>query len=116
MEKAIKSIILAAGKGTRMKSQTPKVLHKIFNKEILGYVIDAVNSTGKAQENYIIVGHCAQQVEDYVNNNYDSLLTVNGDITKETFPGVKKMCEEAYRYTAKEFKKDARYMGITRTL
>lgn len=51
-----------------------------------------------------------------VNNNYDSLLTVNGDITKETFPGVKKMCEEAYRYTAKEFKKDARYMGITRTL
>lgn len=51
-----------------------------------------------------------------VNNNYESLLTVNGDITKETFPGVKKMCEEAYRYTAKEFKKDARYMGITRTL
>ena len=51
-----------------------------------------------------------------INNNYDSLLTVNGDITKETFPGVKKMCEEAYRYTAKEFKKDARYMGITRTL
>ena len=72
MEKAIKSIILAAGKGTRMKSQTPKVLHKIFNKEILGYVIDAVNSTDKAQENYIIVGHCAQQVEDYVNNNYDN--------------------------------------------
>lgn len=51
-----------------------------------------------------------------VNNNYESLLTVNGDITKETFPGVKKMCEEAYRYTTKEFKKDARYMGITRTL
>lgn len=51
-----------------------------------------------------------------VNNNYESLLTVNGDIDKDTFPGVKKMCEEAYRYTAKEFKKDARYMGITRTL
>ena len=51
-----------------------------------------------------------------INNSYESLLTVNGDITKETFPGVKKMCEEAYRYTAKEFKKDARYMGITRTL
>ena len=59
MEKAIKSIILAAGKGTRMKSQTPKVLHQIFNKELLGYVIDALNNTGKVEENYIIVGHCA---------------------------------------------------------
>lgn len=51
-----------------------------------------------------------------VNNNYESLLTVNGDITKETFPGVKKMCEEACKYTAKEFQKDSRLMGITRTL
>lgn len=51
-----------------------------------------------------------------VNNNYESLLTVNGDITKETFPGVKKMCELACQYTSKELKKDARYMGITRTL
>ena len=51
-----------------------------------------------------------------VNNNYESLLTVNGDIDKDTFPGVKKMCEEAYQYTSKKMKKDARYMGITRTL
>ena len=36
MEKTIKTIILAAGKGTRMKSETPKVLHKIFNKEPFG--------------------------------------------------------------------------------
>ena len=48
--------------------------------------------------------------------HYDSLLTVNGDIDKEVFPGVKKMCEEACRYTAKEFQKDSRYMVITRTL
>ena len=41
----VKSIILAAGKGTRMKSDTPKVLHQIFNKTLLGYVIDAVNNT-----------------------------------------------------------------------
>ena len=59
LNKPIKSIILAAGKGTRMKSETPKVLHQIFNKELLGYVIDAVNNTGLAQENYVIVGHCA---------------------------------------------------------
>lgn len=70
MEKKIKSIILAAGKGTRMKSETPKVLHKIFNKELLGYVIDAVNATGMAEENFVIVGHCAQEVEKYVQENY----------------------------------------------
>ena len=51
-----------------------------------------------------------------VNNNYESLLTVNGNIDKDTFPGVKKMCELACQYTSKELKKDARYMGITRTL
>lgn len=66
----IKSIILAAGKGTRMKSETPKVLHKIFNKELLGYVIDAVNNTGMAQENFVIVGHQAEMVEKFVTENY----------------------------------------------
>ena len=72
MEKKIKSIILAAGKGTRMKSETPKVLHKIFNKEILGYVLGAANNTGKVTENYVIVGHCAQEVEDYITKNYNN--------------------------------------------
>lgn len=66
----IKTIILAAGKGTRMKSETPKVLHKIFDKELLGYVLDAVNATGMVEENFVIVGHCAEQVENYVSNNY----------------------------------------------
>ena len=50
----MKSIILAAGKGTRMKSETPKVLHEIFNKTLLGYVIEAVNNTGMADENIVI--------------------------------------------------------------
>ena len=70
MEKKIKTIILAAGKGTRMKSETPKVLHKIFNKELLGYVLDAANKTGMTEENFVIVGHCAQEVEKYVKINY----------------------------------------------
>ena len=72
MERKIKSIILAAGKGTRMKSEKSKVLHTIFNKELLGYVIDAVNNTGKAEENYIIVGHQAEAVEQYVTKNYNN--------------------------------------------
>ena len=72
----VKSVILAAGKGTRMKSETPKVLHEIFNKTLLGYVIDAVNNTGLADENYVIVGHQAERVEEFVQKNYDNAKTV----------------------------------------
>ena len=72
----IKSIILAAGKGTRMKSEKPKVLHEIFNKTLVGYVIDAVNGTGLADENFVIVGHQAERVEEYVKTNYNNARTI----------------------------------------
>lgn len=72
----IKSIILAAGKGTRMKSDMPKVLHTIFDKTLVGYVIDAVNNTGLADENFVIVGHQAERVEEFVNQNYDNAKCV----------------------------------------
>ena len=73
---AIKSIILAAGKGTRMKSEKPKVLHEIFDKTLLGYVLDAVNGTGKVDESFVIVGHQAERVDEYVKNNYSNAKTI----------------------------------------
>ena len=60
----VKTVILAAGKGTRMKSDIPKVLHKIFDKELVAYVIDAVENI--SSENFVIVGHQADKVEDYI--------------------------------------------------
>ena len=66
----IKSIILAAGKGTRMKSDKSKVLHKIFDKTLLGYVLDAVNGTHMVEQSYVIVGHQAEAVTEFVNDNY----------------------------------------------
>ena len=72
----LKSVILAAGKGTRMKSETPKVLHTIFEKTLVGYVIDAVNNTGLADENFVIVGHQAERVEEYIKDNYKNAKTV----------------------------------------
>lgn len=72
----LKSIILAAGKGTRMKSDKPKVLHEIFNKALLGYVIDAVNDTGLADENIVIVGHQADKVQEFIGENYKNAKTV----------------------------------------
>lgn len=63
----VKAVILAAGKGTRMKSDLPKVLHPIFTKPLLGYVLDAINSTGLVEENIVVVGHGAEKVENFVN-------------------------------------------------
>ena len=40
----LKSIILAGGKGTRMKSELPKVLHKVYDRCIIDYVCDACNN------------------------------------------------------------------------
>ena len=70
----LKSIILAAGKGTRMKSETPKVLHKIMDKTLLGYVLDNVKNI--VTESFVIVGHHAEEVEKFVKENYASAKTV----------------------------------------
>ena len=70
----MKSIILAAGKGTRMKSETPKVLHKIMDKTLLGYVLDNVKNI--VDESFVIVGHHAQEVEQFVKDNYENAKTV----------------------------------------
>ena len=66
----IKSIVMAAGKGTRMKSDMPKVLHTIFDKTLLGYVLDAANNTKLSDENFVIVGHQADVVSSYLKENY----------------------------------------------
>ena len=70
----IKAVILAAGKGTRMKSNTPKVLHKIFEKPLLGYVLDNVKNI--VNESFVIVGHHAEEVTKYVQKEYENAKTV----------------------------------------
>lgn len=87
----IKSVILAAGKGTRMKSETPKVLHKIFDKTLLGYVLDSVKF---ASEAFVIVGHKAEEVTEYVNKNYSFAKTVLQTPQLGTGHAVSMVCPE----------------------
>lgn len=75
MTKNINAVILAAGKGTRMKSDTSKVLHRIFDKTLLGYVLDAVNKTDLVDKSFVIVGHQAEEVTKFVTENYANAST-----------------------------------------
>lgn len=56
------AVILAAGKGTRMKSTLPKVLHKIGGKPMVQHVIDAADVAG-AKKKVVVVGFGAECVE-----------------------------------------------------
>jgi len=60
--KDIKAIVLAAGKGTRMKSQKPKVLHEIFSKPLVGWVLRALGDI----EPIVVAGHGFDMVQEYL--------------------------------------------------
>lgn len=61
------AIILAAGKGTRMKSNKPKVLAEILFKPMLGYVIDACKGAD-VTDICVVTGHKSEQVEGYLSS------------------------------------------------
>ncbi|NGN70166.1 bifunctional UDP-N-acetylglucosamine diphosphorylase/glucosamine-1-phosphate N-acetyltransferase GlmU [Streptomyces sp. A7024] len=54
-------VVLAAGEGTRMKSKTPKVLHSICGRSLVGHVVTAAESLDPA-ELVVVVGHAREQV------------------------------------------------------
>ena len=58
-------IVLAAGRGTRMKSELPKVLHPIGGQPMVASVLDTARQLG-AERLHVVVGHGASQVSDAV--------------------------------------------------
>ncbi|MCB2183439.1 MAG: NTP transferase domain-containing protein [Desulfobulbaceae bacterium] len=59
----VSAIILAAGKGTRMKSSLAKVLHTVFYRPMLFHVLDAVNKLDISQT-VVVTGHQYEAVEE----------------------------------------------------
>ncbi|MBU2501849.1 NTP transferase domain-containing protein, partial [bacterium] len=59
----IEAVILAAGKGTRMKSDLPKVLHPLSGRPLLDHVLDTVEAAGIGHA-VVVVGHQADLVRE----------------------------------------------------
>lgn len=102
---SITTIILAAGKGTRMRSDIPKVLHKIANRPLLQHVYDTsaqlsensikivyghgadlvkqslghLDAVWVEQEQQLGTGHAVQQAADHINDE-DKVLILYGDV------------------------------------
>lgn len=62
MQPSIIAVVLAAGKGTRMKSTVAKVLHQVFFRPMIHHVLDVVRHTG-IDQCAVIIGHQRQAVE-----------------------------------------------------
>ncbi|MFI1969736.1 bifunctional UDP-N-acetylglucosamine diphosphorylase/glucosamine-1-phosphate N-acetyltransferase GlmU [Streptomyces cinnamoneus] len=58
-------VVLAAGEGTRMKSATPKVLHEICGRSLVGHVVAAARELGP-EHLVVIVGHAREQVSAHL--------------------------------------------------
>lgn len=62
-DKYVMTVIMAAGKGTRMKSKKSKLVHKIYDKELVKRVAELAAQVG-SDEIVTVVGHLREQVEE----------------------------------------------------
>lgn len=91
MEEVI-GIIMAAGKGTRMKTEKAKCVHKVYGKEMVQRVVNIARSAG-INEIITVVGHKREQVEEVLKDSvkyaYQEELLGTGDTIKQALPLLK---------------------------
>lgn len=66
MKANIGCVILAAGEGTRMKSEVPKVLFDICGKPMIGHLLDTVSKVNEFNKIYIVVGYKSEEVKQKI--------------------------------------------------
>jgi len=105
MEQSTVALVLAAGKGTRMKSDKSKLVHKIYGKELVKRVVETAKKSGvdevvtvvgykkeqvqlvlgdtvkyAYQEEMLGTGHAVLQAEEYLKNKSGKVVVLNGDV------------------------------------
>jgi bifunctional UDP-N-acetylglucosamine pyrophosphorylase/glucosamine-1-phosphate N-acetyltransferase len=73
------AVILAAGKGTRMRSALPKVLHRAAGRPLLAWVIDAARAAGCGRI-LVVVGHDAERVRAQIAADAGEAGDAGGDL------------------------------------
>jgi bifunctional UDP-N-acetylglucosamine pyrophosphorylase/glucosamine-1-phosphate N-acetyltransferase len=61
---SLRTVVLAAGKGTRMKSDLPKVMHPAYGRPMVEWVVDAAFAAG-SEEVILVIGHGAELVRSH---------------------------------------------------
>ena len=68
-------VVLAAGEGTRMKSSTPKVLHEVAGRSLVGHVLNAISALAPRQVR-VVVGAGREAVEEHLREVAPNVTTV----------------------------------------
>lgn len=120
MEQDIVAVVLAAGKGTRMKSNKSKLVHKIYGKELVKRVVetaeksdikDIISVVGYKkeevqkvlgdsvkyayQEEMLGTGHAVLQAEEYLEGRKGKVVVLNGDVPIIRPETIKKLIEKS---------------------
>ena len=105
MKQNAMALVLAAGKGTRMKSDKSKLVHKIYGKELVRRVVETAQKSGvdevvtvvgykkeqvqlvlgdtvkyAYQEEMLGTGHAVLQAEEYLKDKHGKVVVLNGDV------------------------------------
>jgi len=111
--------IMAAGKGTRLKSKHPKVLHEVGGKPLLAHVIASARKVAAAEDIHAIIGHEADLVQRTLGDtgirfvrqepqrgtghalmcaakalaNYETVIVLSGDAPLISSATIQKLCD-----------------------
>jgi len=123
MKQDIMAIVLAAGKGTRMKSEKSKLVHKIYGKELVKRVVEVAQKSGVEdivtvvgykreqvqivlgdtvkyayQEEMLGTGHAVMQAEEYLKDKHGKVIVLNGDVPILRAETIKKFIQKSVKH------------------